>query len=297
MNPASAPELLGPERRLHVERLARHFDWRATGRSPLPGRHRGPRLGTSGEFEGYRPYEPGDDLARLDLRVLARLGQRVVRLEREDSALPLTVLIDRSSSMTGAVRARAVAELAYFFLVLAADGHDPTRLFTFGAGRLTLHERRRAGCVDARALLRALHDTPLSGASHFEGEFARLGPDAAGPGLVIIISDGLGLVEPARAIAPLRRAGRVLWLAPLEPDERSPRPAGDVRLEPREPGNAWRGRLDAPTVLDYRRQLERYLGAVRSAVLELGGDFVALRAEEPIGDMIAEIQRHGRVYR
>lgn len=290
-------DVLPPARRTQIDRLARRFSWHAGGRSPLPGRHRGPRLGSAGEFEGYRPYEPGDDLARLDLRVFARLRQRVIRLEREDSALPLTVLIDRSASMQGAARERAVAELAYFFLAVAGRGHDPTRLSTFGAGRLHHHERRRTHAIGAETLMQVLAAHPPAGRSDFERELAQLAPDPAGPGLLLILSDGLGFTDPARELAPLRRAGRLLWLAPLETEERDPRISGDVRIEPREPGSTWQGNVDTATLRAYRARSAQYFEAVNHAIVQLGGNFAQLAAEGSIGQWIQDVRRLERVIR
>ena len=128
--------LLAPGERARIERLARRFRWKLTATGLLPGRRAGRRLGSAGEFEGYRPYEPGDDLRSLDVKVYARLRRPMVRLRRDDSVVPLTLLVDRSASMSGESRTRAVASLGLFFVAMARSNGDPVRVLGFRDGQL-----------------------------------------------------------------------------------------------------------------------------------------------------------------
>lgn len=291
---SSQSPLLPAETRARIDRLARRFQWGFSSRSPLPGQHRGRRLGTAGEFEGYRRYEPGDDLARLDVGVYARLRQRVVRLSREDSILPLTVLIDRSASMAGTHRERAMTELAAFFLQVARRGHDPVRLFAFSNGQLSASPGRLQSIESLETLLR---HHPLRGDSNFAREFAQLGPDPAGPGVVIVLSDGFGIAEPERELAPLLEAGRTYWLALLEPDELDPPEQGRVRLVPRESGPTWQGDLDPSSLSRYRSQLRRYHDGLRGPLRERGGDFVVLRTSASIAELVGRVHGGGGALR
>ena len=63
------------------------------------GRHPSRRSGTAGEFVDYREYRGGEDLRRLDWKVLARLGKGFVRLHQEETNLLCTIAIDASRSM------------------------------------------------------------------------------------------------------------------------------------------------------------------------------------------------------
>jgi uncharacterized protein (DUF58 family) len=63
------------------------------------GRHRSRQLGGAGDFVDYREYTPGDDLRRLDWKVLARTGRTHLRLYQDETNLVCTVLIDASASM------------------------------------------------------------------------------------------------------------------------------------------------------------------------------------------------------
>jgi uncharacterized protein (DUF58 family) len=63
------------------------------------GYHRSRQLGGSGEFVDFREYTGGEDLRRLDWKVLARTGKAFVRLHEEETNLDCTLVIDASGSM------------------------------------------------------------------------------------------------------------------------------------------------------------------------------------------------------
>jgi uncharacterized protein (DUF58 family) len=63
------------------------------------GRHPSRRHGAAGEFVDYREYSGGEDLRRLDWKVLARIGKAFVRLHEEETNLLCTLAIDASCSM------------------------------------------------------------------------------------------------------------------------------------------------------------------------------------------------------
>ena len=72
------------------------------------GRHQSRQLGGSGEFVDFREYSPGDDLRRLDWKVLARTGRMHLRLYQDETNLNCTMLVDASSSMRFGGKARGV---------------------------------------------------------------------------------------------------------------------------------------------------------------------------------------------
>jgi uncharacterized protein (DUF58 family) len=63
------------------------------------GKHQSRAQGGSGEFVDYREYSPGEDLRRLDWKVLARSGRAYLRLFQEETNLICTLVLDASSSM------------------------------------------------------------------------------------------------------------------------------------------------------------------------------------------------------
>src|ERR1043165_1547307 len=65
----------------------------------LVGQHRSIHRGLSVEFAGPRPYQPGDDLRRLDWIVYARTDRYDVRQYEEETRLRATIVLDASGSM------------------------------------------------------------------------------------------------------------------------------------------------------------------------------------------------------
>lgn len=63
------------------------------------GRHRSRQQGGAGEFVDFREYVEGEDLRRLDWKVLARTGRAYVRLYQDETNLMSMLCIDASGSM------------------------------------------------------------------------------------------------------------------------------------------------------------------------------------------------------
>jgi len=233
--------------RAEIERLARVLRWGPAGVGPLAGRGEAGRLGRAGEFEEYRPWRPGDDLRSLDVRVIRRLRRRVARVDREDTAQPLTVLVDRSASMDHPVRERCVRGLVSFLLALARAHGEPARVLGFVDGPPSALPSAVA------ELERALDARPPRGTGEFTRAFRSVPVDPLGAGRVVVVSDAFGL-EDDDSLVPLLAHGRPLLLAPLLPEERNPRVGGAVVLRSAEDEAPWEGTLDRATVERYRRR-------------------------------------------
>ncbi len=70
------------------------------------GRHRSRQKGGAGEFVDFREYTAGEDLRRLDWKVLARTGRGFVRLFQDETNLLCTIVLDASGSMQFSGRRR-----------------------------------------------------------------------------------------------------------------------------------------------------------------------------------------------
>jgi uncharacterized protein (DUF58 family) len=70
------------------------------------GRHVSRRHGGAGEFVDFREYSGGEDLRRLDWKVLARTGKAFIRLHQDETNLLCTLAIDASGSMDFGARSR-----------------------------------------------------------------------------------------------------------------------------------------------------------------------------------------------
>lgn len=287
-------EIIAPAALRDIERLARAVRWGPAGIGTVAGRGPAGRLGRAGEFEEYRPWRPGEDLKSIDVRVARRLRRRVARVDRVESTLPLTVLVDRSGSMSDPVRETCVVALAHFFIALARARGEPRRLLFFVDGRPRAAGSELAG--DGRALASAFARVPCGGSSDFARAFAAVPPDTHGPGRVVILSDAAGLADE-RALAPLARLGRPLWLAPLTLDERAPALRGRFELVSSEAEPAWRGVIDDATAARYREALAMRFHRLEAELRARGGDAQVVAAEEGWTGAVAACLARGRMLR
>lgn len=94
------------------------------------GRHQSRAQGGAGEFVDYRECVGGEDLRRLDWKVLARTGKAYIRLHQEETNLACTLAIDASESMRfGGLRPkdRTGSKLEYVQYLATALSHVISR--------------------------------------------------------------------------------------------------------------------------------------------------------------------------
>lgn len=65
----------------------------------LHGLHRSSRMGLSVDFAEHRPYQPGDDLRRIDWRVYGRTDRYYLKTYEADTNADVVFLLDASASM------------------------------------------------------------------------------------------------------------------------------------------------------------------------------------------------------
>src|SRR4029450_14079990 len=117
-------------------------------RGLLPGEFRAHDLGGGTELAQVRPYEPGDDVRRIDWNVTARTTVAHVRVQVPERALTSWLLLDVSPSMTFGTADRRKWDVAEG--VAIAMGHVASRrgnrigVATFG-GRPPVTLRPREG--------------------------------------------------------------------------------------------------------------------------------------------------------
>ena len=212
----------------------------------LAGEHLARGVGASLEFEDRRVYAPGDDVRHVDWQVLARTGELMVRVHREEVRPRLDVLVDLSRSMgTEPEKAQAAVDLAALFLVAGEAAGWAARL-------LPLEPR-----PEPRSSLRL-----LSEGLDFEGDLpladgllaAR--PRLAPGGLVVCISDFLTPDGPGLATLATER-GSVALVQVLGPWEADPPLGGQARLVDAEGGGHRDLTLDGGLVRAYRERLAR----------------------------------------
>jgi uncharacterized protein (DUF58 family) len=213
-------------------------------RGVLPGEFRAHDLGAGLELAQIRPYQPGDDVRRIDWNVTARTTVPHVRVHVPERALTSWLLLDVSPSMTFGTALRRKADVAEG--VGLAIGHLTTQrgnrlgIVTFGGrdDRRLPPRHGRDGLLSALLLAFDEADTapdPTSvvspaAALRFVAATARRG------GLVILVSDFRGPRDWLRPLAGVAARHQVLAVEIGDPREGDLPDVGELSLVDAETG-------------------------------------------------------------
>ena len=261
----------------------------------LHGAHLSRRKGAGMEFSQYRPYQPGDDLRRLDWRLAARSDRYYLRESEVDTSLMVHLVLDATASMNHRDD-NGLSKLEYGRLLCAALAHvatqqgDAVALTVLHPGGL----RHLPARADARQLPRLYHALATADAA---GQFpnpATLAPLTARrqPALTICVTDWYeenGEVE--QLLTRLRAAsGEVLVLHLMARNELEFTFRGAVTFEDLETGQQLQ--LDASQQRQvWQQQLQPWLQATARRARTLGFDYQLLSTAEPLTDALREFLR------
>ena len=164
----------------------------------LAGDFRSNLLGTGSELAMIRPYEPGDDVRRIDWNVTARTGEPHVRVDLAERVLVTWLVLDTSASMVFGTADRRKADVAEG--VAVAIGHLSTRrgnrlgVVTFGGpdARTIPPHQGRAGLVGLLATLRDESEGDGGDAMSLTDALRRTGALARQRSLIVVVSDFRG---------------------------------------------------------------------------------------------------------
>ena len=261
----------------------------------LNGAHASRRHGAGMEFSQYRPYQPGDDLRRLDWRLAARSDRYYLRESEIDTSLTVHLLLDASASMNHRDD-NGLTKLDYARLLLAALAHLATQ--QGDAVGLTILSpaglRHLAPRADARQLPRLYHALETAEASGRFPSTATLAPLTARRqrALTVCVSD---LYEESGEInALLTRlqavSGEVLLLHLVAHNELEFSYQGAVTFKDLETGQTLQ--LDADQQRPaYRHQLESWLRDTAQTARRQGLDYHLLDTSQPLDGALREFLR------
>jgi uncharacterized protein (DUF58 family) len=252
----------------------------------LAGDYRSAFAGVGTELWQVRPYEPGDDVRRIEWNVTARTSVPHVRVELAERVLVTWLVLDASASMAFGTGDRRKADVAEG--VAVAVGYAATRrgnrLGTIAFGSEPLVERPRQGRRALLETLRLLRELPPSGGGSLSEALELTDRVATQRSLVIVVSDFRGPVDWRAPL--LRLAGRHTMLAVevRDPREQELADVGELRLVDPETGRQLRvdtgdRRLRdrfAVAAADERRALQASLATagVGHVALSTGGDWL-----------------------
>jgi uncharacterized protein (DUF58 family) len=292
-SPAADPSLASFGALLDAVRGLR---WRARhpARLAVPGIHPSHVRGTSAEFTEYRPYRQGDEVRRIDWRLLARTDRAQIRLSEERAVTPTMLVLDASASLAFPANAQGISkwkmacELAVGLAAVAHAGGDPVGVVVAGETTRTLPPRTRRGTVGD--LIRVVADTCVSGSAPVA---PALRGALRGATRVVVITDLLGDAdEILRAAHEGTVAGRDVHALHVIAREELDPPAGMLIVQDPEDA-AVRRPLSATARVEYVRAYGAWRGETAERWLASGAAYRAIVTDaEPTAHVVRRIARN-----
>jgi uncharacterized protein (DUF58 family) len=287
---ATSPKFSDPEVLARIAGLM--FRARHVVEGTISGLHRSPFHGFNVEFAEYREYSPGDDLRRLDWRVLGRTDRFYVKQYEEESNLRATLVLDCSASMRyGSGRplnkfnyaATAAASLA----TLLADQQDPVGLALFDNETREVLPPAATQAQLARIVGLLEHAEP-NRTTELGAVLQTLSEQIKQRGLTVIFSDLLtDLNAFYDGLQRLQYRGHeIIVFHILDPDELE-LPFNDLLMFRDIEGNE--ELLAEPWAFrkTYQAAMQKFLDEVRGACGDRGIDYLLLRTDQSLADILS----------
>jgi uncharacterized protein (DUF58 family) len=212
----------------------------------LAGEHRSAAQGVGTELAQIRPYQPGDDVRRIDWNATARTGEPHVRVHVAERALVTWLVLDTSPSMTFGTADRRKADVAEG--VALAVGHVAARrgnrlgLVTFGdrAPRVLPPRQGRTGLLGLLVDLRREPEADGTGATSLGEALQRTARLARQRALIVVVADFRGPRDWRRPLLELAGRHDVLAVEVCDPREQELPDVGELWLVDPETGRQLR---------------------------------------------------------
>lgn len=266
------------------------------------GRHASRQQGGAGEFVDFREYSGGEDLRRLDWKVLARTGKAFVRLHQEETNLVCTLALDATGSMLFGARGRrdpAGSKLEYVQYLATALTHVISR-GQDQVGLAVLDESLRqwlapgASAPHVAQVQEEIERISVRPTTRIAAALRELFERSPRRGVLLVLSDFLldDLEETFAALRLFRHRGwEVVVLHVIHPEEERLPGGGAFRFE----GMENDGQVDcSPSEIEalYRERFEAHAAMVRQMTLAAGGDYrrisLAVPYLETLGGFLVE---------
>ncbi len=227
-----------------VRQLELSLDRRVGGQ--MSGDHRGRGHGAGLELDRLRPYEPGDDVRKIDWNATARTLVPQVREDVPDRQLTAWLLLDSSPSMHFGTADRRKADVAEGAALVvgrfAARRGNRLGVVTFGSGR-EIVSPPAGGSRGMLGLLRAIATEPPEeggGQTSPARALTLVGAIRSTPGVVVVLSDFRGPRDWVPALTEVSGRHAVIALEVTDPREDALVDVGELTLIDPETGRMLR---------------------------------------------------------
>ncbi|WP_216204878.1 DUF58 domain-containing protein [Amycolatopsis aidingensis] len=260
----------------------------------LQGNHLGLVPGPGSEPGEARPYQPGDDVRRMDWAVTARTTVPHIRETVADRELETWVVADLSASLdfgtaTCEKRDLVVCAIAAIAYLTGGGGNRLGALVSTGSE--TRRYPARGGLAHARSLVRRVAEIPRA-AEGDRGDLAAAIEQLRRPprrrGLAVVISDFLGDLEWQRPLRALSARHDLVCVEVLDPRDIDLPEVGTVVLADPETGRQREVHASALLRKEFAAAAHAHRQRVASAVRQAGAGHLVLRTDS---DWIADTVR------
>ncbi len=281
---------LNPAQMGTLNRLALNSRYVVEG--TLAGRHRSAQKGASTEFADHRSYIAGDDLKRIDWKVLGRTDKYFVRRYQDETNLRVYLLVDRSGSMNYTSSPDRSTKFRYACTLAAAIGYvvlkarDSVGLNIYGE-KLDAALPCKNGFNNLNNALAILQSYKPAEGTNGAAVMHQIAESISRRALVVILSDLLddpdGIVK---AIAHFRKnLHDVIVFHVLDPAEIDLSLKRGAEFEDLESGE--RLIADPRAIADeYKAVFGAFLDTYRNACAEMKADYRICRTDEPANTFV-----------
>lgn len=266
------------------------------------GRHRSKQQGGAGEFVDYREYSAGEDLRKLDWKVLARTGRAYVRLYQDETNLMCTLVIDASGSMLysgqkkpwkSGSKLEYVQYLSTALSQIIVDSQDQVGLALVSNG-LKVYLPPAGGTIPVRRLQSEIEKIPRRRASTKLSEALRETFQRSGRrGVLVVMSDFLD-DDPEAIFAALRLFRHRFWdiivLHIVHPDEEQLPTGAAYRFEGLEQ-SGWVDCSPAEVRDAYQEKFAAHCAMIRSLSHSVGADYRRVSTAIPYLEQLGQFLR------
>jgi len=266
-----------------LERL--RFKPRRVHIGSLRGERLSKRKGISIEFADFRPYAIGDDTRHLDWKILARLDRPIVKTYRDETELPVYLLLDASASMQfgNPPKWQLAIHLSAALGYIALCGGDA--LFTIALPQSDFRTVPLRGKGMFPNLLRWLKGLSPNGKGLAESlqQFAR----ADFPkGLAILLTDGLDENFPDALRQLASRNHEILLLQVLSDAEMESDLEGDLRLLDCETDEVVEITATLGVMREYAQRLKAFCQQLEDICRRAGGWYFRTNSNAQVSDIV-----------
>lgn len=291
--PSWAPPILRGER-MEAGLRTLELDVRRRLDGLLQGNHLGLVPGPGSEPGEARPYQPGDDVRRMDWAVTARTTSPHIRETVADRELETWLVADLSASLDFGTalcekRDLVVCAAAAVAHLTGGGGNRIGALVSNGAGSI-MRIPARGGLPHARGLVRKIAETPRA-EEGVRGDLASALEKLRRPprrrGLAVVVSDFLGGTDWQRPLRALGGQHDLIAIEVLDPRDLDLPDVGTVVLADPETGKQREVHASALLRKEFGAAAHAHRQEVAAALRRAGAAHLVLRTDSDwIADMV-----------